>query len=75
MDTFILRFTEDATHPRDVVPIYLIHTIANPVCNRPDCWCQTSKAQIAQILKALNSREMVLAKVAGFVDGKVVSNG
>ncbi len=72
MDQFILRFTTDTAHPQEIVPIYLIHTIENPFCPVPGCWCHTDQARIAKLLEAINNGEMTLREAANFADGRTV---
>lgn len=75
MDTFCLRHPTDTAHPPNIVPIYFTHSIAYPFCSKPDCWCQTNKVQVLQLLHSLITRDLVLATAGSFADEKDAHNG
>lgn len=72
MDPFILRFQTDTSHSQDLVPIYLIHTMDNPFCPLPGCWCHTDQERIAPLLEAVRNGTMTLREAADFAEGRTV---
>ncbi len=72
MDQFTLRIPTDTACPQDIIPIYLMHTLENPFCPLPSCWCHTDQARIAVLLEAINNGEMTLREAANFADGRTV---
>ena len=64
MEHLFVRGNTDTAHPQAVVPIYFIHTIQQPFCNRPGCWCQTNKARVTPLLDALKNDELMLREAA-----------
>ena len=72
MDQFTLRFPTDTAHPQEIVPIYLIHTMENPFCPVPSCWCHTNQEQIAMLLEHIKAGVMTLQEAASFADGRTV---
>ena len=72
MDAFVLRYQSDTAHPQDIVPIYFMHSIDNPFCPIPDCWCHTDQARIAQLLQHVGNGVMTLREAADFAEGKTV---
>lgn len=72
MHQFTSRRSTDAAHPQAIVPIYRMHTIDNPFCPIPGCWCHTDQARIAQLLEAIRNGEMTLREAADFADGRMV---
>ena len=67
-----LRIETDTTYPYDIVPIYLIHTLENPFCPLPGCWCHTDQARIAPLLEHVRNGIMTLHEAANFADGRTV---
>lgn len=67
-----LRVIGNTAHPQDNVPIYLMHTLENPFCPLPGCWCHTDQERIALVLEAIKNGEMTLREAADFVDGRTV---
>lgn len=61
-----LRGATDTAHPQPVVPVYLIHSLEQPFCDRQRCWCQQGKAQITPILAALKTGSLLLSDAADF---------
>lgn len=72
MDAFILRYQSDTVNQQDIVPIYFIHSIENPFCPIPSCWCHTDQARIADLLKHIENGVMTLREAANFADGRTV---
>lgn len=69
---FALRTATDTAYPYDIVPIYLVHTVDNPFCPLPGCWCHTDQERIALLLEAIKEGEMTLREAADFADGRTV---
>jgi hypothetical protein len=69
MELFV-RSDTDTAHPQASVPIYFIHTMQQPFCARPGCWCQAEQARIGQLLASLKNNELCVAEAASFTDGK-----
>ncbi|HLI68707.1 MAG TPA: hypothetical protein VKV19_03015 [Ktedonobacteraceae bacterium] len=69
MDACCLRYTSDTAHPQDIVPIYFIHSITQPLCDRPGCWCQAHKLRVVELLAGLFTNELVVAAAATFDEG------
>ncbi len=69
---FALRIETDTAYPQEMVPIYLIHTIENPFCSLPGCWCQTDQERIIPLLEQIKRGEMTLREAVNFVDGRRV---
>jgi len=67
-----LRIETDATYPYDIVPIYLIHTLENPFCPLPGCWCHTDQERIAPLLEQIKEGVLTLREAVDFVDGRLV---
>lgn len=72
MEHFTLRTETDTATPRQRIPVYFIHTIQTPFCNRDDCWCQTNKATIARLFTAINNDKMTLHEAVSFTENKTV---
>ena len=70
MDAFALRYNSDTAHPQDIVPIYFVHSIENPFCPLPGCWCHTDQEKIAQLLEHISNGLMTLREAADFADGR-----
>ncbi len=62
MELFV-RTDTDMAHPHYAVPMYLVHSIKNPFCNLPGCWCRTNALQVQSLLAKLSNGEMMLYKV------------
>ena len=67
-----LRAARDTAHPQGVVPIYLIHTLENPFCSLPGCWCRIDQARIAPVLEAIKRGEMTLQEAVNLVEGRTL---
>ncbi len=67
-----VRVPTDTAHPQEIVPIYLIHTLENPFCSLPGCWCHTDQARITPLLEAIKHGEMTLQETVNFVEGRTV---
>ncbi len=61
-----LRGATDTAHPQPVVPVYRIHSIKQPFCERSSCWCQASKAHVLPLLAAIRTGELALNAAASF---------
>lgn len=72
MHQFTLRTASDTAYSHEIVPIYLIHTIENPFCPAPSCWCHRDQERIARLLEHVESSEMTLREAADFADGRTV---
>jgi hypothetical protein len=72
MEHVTLRTPTDTAHPPQAIPIYLIHSIATPFCQQPECWCQTNKRTAEYVLTALNTGELRLSTAARFAEGNAV---
>jgi len=70
MEQLTIPYPTDTAHPQPSIPIYFIHSIKQPFCNNPSCWCKTNKARIAPLLKAVQTGEMLLSQAASFANGK-----
>lgn len=62
----------DTAHPQQIVPVFPIHTIDEPFCPLPDCWCHTNQAEIAKLLDHIRNGVMTLCEAANFADGRTV---
>ena len=51
---------EVTSHPGNVVPVYLIHSIEKPFCSAPDCWCHSNQEEIARLLEHVRNGVMTL---------------
>ena len=69
---FTLRVESDTAHPQDAVPIYLFHTVDNPFCPLPGCWCHTDQERIAPLLDQIKAGVLTLREAADFTEGKLV---
>lgn len=69
-----IRTDTDTAHPQKSVPIYLIHSLKQPVRNNPLCWCQSNKARIIQLLNALTHKERMLSEAASFTQEEGVTH-
>lgn len=67
MDAFVLRYQTDTAHPQDMVPIYRIHSITAPLCDRPGCWCREHEAQVAQLLAGVALGELHLEEASPII--------
>jgi hypothetical protein len=65
-----LRTPTDTATPQPVIPIFFIHTIENPFCDQPVCWCQASKAGIAPLLTDIRNGDMLLHEADVFTDSQ-----
>lgn len=64
MDAFALRYSTDTAHPQDIVPIYFIHSINAPLCDRPGCWCRKNEAKVAELLAGVALSKLRLEEAA-----------
>lgn len=71
MDALVLRHQTDTAHPQDIVPIYFIHSISAPLCDRPGCWCQAHKADIVQLLAGVALHKLRLEEAAPLTEGDI----
>lgn len=72
MDAYVLKHSTDTAHPHDIVPIYFMHSIENPFCPDPRCWCHSDQAQIALLLDHIRQGTLTLREAAEFTDGRTV---
>lgn len=72
MDAFILRYATDTSSPQDIVPIYFMHSMDNPFCPIPGCWCHRNQKEIAKLLEHIEQGEMTLREAADFAEGRTV---
>lgn len=72
MEPFNLRYQTDTAQPQDIVPIYFMHSVENPFCPLPGCWCHTDQEKIAAVLEHIKNGVMTLREAADFADGKTV---
>lgn len=72
MDAFVLRYSTDTAHPHDIVPIYFIHSIDNPFCPIPGCWCHSDQQRIATLLDHIQDGTLTLREAAEFADGRTI---
>lgn len=70
MDQLTLRGSTDTAHPHPTIPIYFIHSIAQPFCHRPGCWCQTSQKAVTRLFSQIDNREMTLQEAATLTTGE-----
>jgi hypothetical protein len=63
-----LRGVTDTAHPQPVIPIYRIHSIKEPFCARPGCWCQQSRVHVTPLLAAIRTGELALNVAASFAE-------
>lgn len=62
MELFV-RTDTDTAHPRSAVPIFLVHSITNPCCNVPSCWCHASQVQVLLLLEHAKTGNMTICTV------------
>ena len=63
----------DTARPITDIPIYFIHSLEQPFCDRSGCWCQSNQAPITQLLTATKTGALLLGKAENFADGKTSS--
>lgn len=71
-NTWHLSFVTDTEHPKDTVPMYFIHSVENPFCPVPHCWCHTDQEKIAQLLEHIQEGTLTLREAADFADGRTI---
>jgi len=67
-----VRVESDTARPQAIVPIYQFHTLDNPFCPTPDCWCHTDQQRIAPLLAQISEGVLTLREAANFAEGKLV---
>ncbi|HEY7416585.1 MAG TPA: hypothetical protein VH593_15445 [Ktedonobacteraceae bacterium] len=55
-----LAFPTDTRMPQAVVPLFLIHNLAQPFCSNPGCICKQQRQQKSDLLSRLVSGELTL---------------
>ena len=55
-----LAFPTDTSTPQEPLPVYFIHSLAQPFCNNPGCLCQQQRQQIAALLAGIASGALTL---------------
>lgn len=63
MDQFKLHAPTDTVYPQEEIPIYLIHTLQQPFCSHPDCWCRANNQRKIRLLNATQNNELVVYQV------------
>lgn len=72
MEPLILRGPTVTAQPPEQVPIYLIHSLDNPFCPLPGCWCHTDQERIAPLLEEIREGKLTFREAADFADGRMV---
>ncbi len=60
-----LAFLTDTRMPQEAVPVYLIHSLAQPFCNNTSCLCQQQRQQITELLLRVGRGELMLHQEGG----------
>lgn len=63
---FTLRFTTDTSVPQSIVPIFFLHSFADPFCDNPLCSCQEQSMEKAALLARIARAEVALHRASGF---------
>ena len=66
----MLTFPTDTSTPQAAVPIFLIHSLAQPFCDQPGCLCQQQRQQIAALLVRIASGALTFRQEGGQTSGQ-----
>jgi hypothetical protein len=66
MERPVLRYLTDTAHPQTIVPIYFVHSITQPCCSQPGCWCRASQPAIARLFGQISKGELQVRPAADF---------
>ncbi len=65
-----LAFQTDTRTPQSVVPVFLIHTLAQPFCSQPSCVCHQNPVAVTALLAAIDQGALVLEEIGDTSKGK-----
>lgn len=71
MKPVTLAYPTDTAYPQTIVPIYFIHSVAQPFCANSACWCQKNKAQVSPLLQAIQTGTLLLTQAEEFTTERV----
>ncbi|HZO72570.1 MAG TPA: hypothetical protein VFB60_10245 [Ktedonobacteraceae bacterium] len=65
-----LSFPTDTQTPQPIVPVFFIHTLAQPFCSRPTCACHQNHVTVTALLAAIDQGALSLGAVVTATKGK-----
>jgi hypothetical protein len=72
VDQITLRRHTDTAYPQPIIPIYFIHSMKEPFCKLPGCWCKTDQARIALLLDAIKKGQLLLSEASDYTESKAM---